>query len=904
MILGKKKEKTDGLVRIIMINSGQADYVEIEPHSSVHLVGDNGIGKSMILATIQFLMIDDWNRGKMKLSNGALKHKEFYFPTSKSYVIFELESLEGVRHLYVIRGKGKTNNFEIEKWAAEGCWYNEDIFIQNHDGESSVLSWDGIRDNLLKASSDFQKISNKSERIRLLKNWMGWFGKSNLGEDFSELYLKFLKLDSIKETELKKHIVSSAVPENMTTRIDISEDYSRTWMEIVGERENLRSIKSSEKKLSKLIAKHDDLNERKLQLLQRWINLEKTTQKWSEDVDENSKILNLEWEKNDSKLVSLKDEWMKINNLLKSNTEDMIRNEESIKTLKNTESFVEKFNIEKSKNDCDNLQKDFDVLSSKIGGIGDLTEDIIQRNIKRLEGEQSKLERITSKKESTLIASIKDSSIESDHVVNAFRIINPDLLYSEGLLEEESKAKAWIKNLNDSIKGSTAKINGISMQVGEQIPLDMSMEDAKLQLKECKKELIDWNEKYLTYKDSTPFVEKRELILGMITKIRIDISKYNTWMDSGKNKLKDLLKVNLELSNSNIELEKEKSANLEIKDKLEKRQIEIKKIISEFVNVNDTIMKYRDISKLIKIDSLPKSEGLEFEPIQLVELINQLHTDCTDYYREENTFLTNFHKIQSNLNHSISGIDRVDFIEEAREKISGLDTLQENVQNLWFELSNNISGTAGDLMKSLREVERKVTSINNNLKKKNITNIEEIHLGIDKNDTKVKAIIKASSGNSLMNFESKEHQTHFKEMDRLFEERPRIELIELFNLDLYVKKPGDSVKRKIGSIDRSGSEGQITAIKSHLLMILLSEVLGKERSRVPIFLDETGKLGSTNYKQILDMSSEVGIQIMTASPNPVEFAEIQHAIVGYGSNNRLRIRPKQYWSSIMNEEDV
>ena len=43
---------------------------------------------------------------------------------------------------------------------------------------------------------------------------------------------------------------------------------------------------------------------------------------------------------------------------------------------------------------------------------------------------------------------------------------------------------------------------------------------------------------------------------------------------------------------------------------------------------------------------------------------------------------------------------------------------------------------------------------------------------------------------------------------------------------------------------------------------------------------------------------------MTASPNPVEFAEIQHAIVGYGSNNRLRIRPKQYWSSIMNEEEV
>ena len=34
-------------------------------------------------------------------------------------------------------------------------------------------------------------------------------------------------------------------------------------------------IKSLEDKLTKLITKHDDLTERKVQLLQRWINLEK-----------------------------------------------------------------------------------------------------------------------------------------------------------------------------------------------------------------------------------------------------------------------------------------------------------------------------------------------------------------------------------------------------------------------------------------------------------------------------------------------------------------------------------------------------------------------------------------------------------------------------------------------------
>lgn len=904
MIFGQQKKKTDGLVRIIMIKSGQADYVEIEPHSSVHLVGDNGVGKSMILATIQFLMIDDWNRGKMKLSNGALKHKEFYFPSAKSYVIFELESLEGVRHLYVIRGMGKTNNFEIEKWAAEGCWYDEGIFIDNKDGESNVRPWDEIRDNLLRESSNLQKISNKQERIRLLKNWMGWFGKSNLGEDFSDLYLKFLKLGSIKETELKKHIISSAVPENMTTRIDISEDYSRTWREIVGERENLRVIKSLEDKLTKLITKHDDLTGRKLQLLQRWINLEKTTQKWSEDAEEGSKLLNKKKEDIDAELDSVKINRRKIETELESNKVEIIRKEESIKNLRKTESFAENFDLEKSTNKRNDLQKEFDSLSSKIGAIENLTEEIIQRNIKRLEKDKVKLNRIVFKQASTLIASIKESSIDSSHVVNAFRIINPDLLYSEGSLEDETKAKTWIKSLNDSINGSTAKIYGISMEIGDPIALDLSLEDAKIELDECIKELNEWNEKFSAYSDSIPFVTKRESIREEIAQIGINISKYNSWIKEGKNQLDESLSHYQELSNLKEELQEKKSMNLQLKETLDKQLKDIERRLSEFENINDTLMKYRDISNLINIDSVPKAENFDFEADQLVGLIGQLHADCTDYYREEHAFSTDFHKIQASLSHSISGIERVDFIEEAREKISGLETLQKNVQDLWFELSNNISGTAGDLMKSLREVERKVTSINSNLRKKKITNIEEIHLDIDKNDTKVKAIIKASSGHALMNFATKEHQTHFREMDKLFQERPRIELIDLFNLDLYIKKPGDPERRKIGSIDRSGSEGQITAIKSHLLMILLSEVLGKERSRIPIFLDETGKLGSTNYKQILDMSAEVGIQIMTASPSPVEFAEIQHAIVGYGVDNRLRIRPKQYWSSITSEEEL
>ena len=68
-------------------------------------------------------------------------------------------------------------------------------------------------------------------------------------------------------------------------------------------------------------------------------------------------------------------------------------------------------------------RKKFDLLSSKIGAIENLTEEII-RNINRLEKDKIKLNRIVFKQASTLLASIKESSIENSHVVNAFRIIN------------------------------------------------------------------------------------------------------------------------------------------------------------------------------------------------------------------------------------------------------------------------------------------------------------------------------------------------------------------------------------------------------------------------------------------------------------------------------------------------
>jgi len=901
MMLTKPKQDSSGLVRIVMIKSGQADYVEIEPHSSVHLVGDNGIGKSMILATIQFLMIDDWNRGKMKLSNGALKDKEFYFPNSNSYVIFELESIEGVRHLYVIRGLGKTNNFDIEKWAAEGCWFNEGIFIENDADKSRIRSWDEIRDNLLKQSSSLQKISNKPDRIRVLKTWMGWFGKSKKGDDFSDLYLKFLKLGSIKESELKEHIISSSVPDNMTKRIDISEDYSRTWREIVEERANLQKLKSVQTKLSKVIEEHDELVIRKNKLSQQWINYANGVQKWADEAEETTKLLSKEKEKmKDFKTQTQKEE----SRLFKEREfqeKQYIEKEIQIRNLEETELFAKSFDISSAESEFTDSELKYEELSAKLGSIKNVSSKSLKRKLIEEESKEIHLKRIVFDNSKTLFSSMKDSGIDEVNITNAFRILDSNLLSSEGTITNITTAKDWIAQLSDSIENDQTIINGIRVSIEKSKMNDFNIDNAKINLKEVQNDLLIIREQLKAIDDNKPLLDEKELMFSKIIKMRANIDRYKKWNEFGKD---DLLN-----NRTNFEdLKKLKTDNQnqidEIKAKIEtidQRFIEIAKEFEDLNQVEATVQLYRDAGTLLSIENIPKPEEINIQYQHIVLELRQLHSDCTDYNRKEISFDRGFFAVQAKLGNSIAGFEREDFISEAREKLDGIDTLQTTIQDLWFELSNNISGTADDLLKSLREVERKVQSISSSLKKKKITNIEEIHISIAKDETKVKSIIKAASGSVFNNFESKENRAHFREMEKLFEEKPSIDLLELFNLDLHIKKPGDIERRKIGSIDKSGSEGQITAIKSHLLMILLSDVLGKNRARIPIFLDETGKLGSSNYKQILDMSKEVNIQIMTASPYPVEYAERQHPIIGYGEENRLKIRPEQHWSSITDE---
>ena len=157
-IIVRMKNDSKWTHSLIMIGSGVSDYVEIEPSKSTHLVADNNIGKTSILSTLQFLLIDDWKH--MDFPKSRLETEEFYFKSRKSLIIFEIKDAEGTEHMVIFRGNGLASNKRYTRWIMGGH-YDKSIFISdNEEGELVPNDWEIIVAN---AANQKDRLTNSEQ---------------------------------------------------------------------------------------------------------------------------------------------------------------------------------------------------------------------------------------------------------------------------------------------------------------------------------------------------------------------------------------------------------------------------------------------------------------------------------------------------------------------------------------------------------------------------------------------------------------------------------------------------------------------------------------------------------------------------------------------------------------------
>ena len=126
--------------RILLLQSGVYQYADVEIDRPLHLVAANNVGKTTLIAALQFLYVDD--QRQMHFSHDWSATRQHYFPKNNSFVLFECLTELGWR-VVGARGLGPTQAYKFERFLFQGRVQREHFF----DGDT-FRPWSEIRDRI------------------------------------------------------------------------------------------------------------------------------------------------------------------------------------------------------------------------------------------------------------------------------------------------------------------------------------------------------------------------------------------------------------------------------------------------------------------------------------------------------------------------------------------------------------------------------------------------------------------------------------------------------------------------------------------------------------------------------------------------------------------------------------
>ena len=248
-----------GPTRLILLNCGKFDYAEIDLDIPLHLVGPNNIGKTSLIALLQFFYIDE--QTKMRFSRDMATTRKYYFPDISSFALFESLGPEGFM-LTGVHGLGPVRKYDIERFACQGQYKRSDFL----SAEKRILAWDQIKANL--ASKGFASLKPSSLRAALigstLKKGVSSAEVVNLSlvplrkrvayKRFCSVFLNLLRLSHLRQEELKRLLLELFEGDFTKRQINLQEDFAPQLDQLQRQKADVQDLQRNEAAIGRILA--------------------------------------------------------------------------------------------------------------------------------------------------------------------------------------------------------------------------------------------------------------------------------------------------------------------------------------------------------------------------------------------------------------------------------------------------------------------------------------------------------------------------------------------------------------------------------------------------------------------------------------------------------------------------
>jgi len=883
-----------GPSRMVLLRAGKYDYGEVELINPLHLVGPNNIGKTSLIAVLQFLYIDD--QRNMHFSREMAETRKYYFPDQNSYLLFECLTPGGY-HVVGVQGLGPIRSYEFQRFAYQGQYDLADFL----DHERRIRSREEVQHKL--AVKDFRLLEPRQLRAAL--TGIGDNRGVNLGlvpirqrdhyERFRAVFGNLLRLAHLRQDELKQFLLEIHRGDFQQRSIDLETGYSGQYRKVCGEAEGLRDLRAIAEDVRRVLTLAGDRDALRRLLPGLWQEMRDSYGRLESEILQKKGRIEESFARLDEKDGRLVGEEIKGNeerdNLLvglgKISVE-LERHEEE------KEQFKE-FLVDFERSRVSELELKIDRLGGFLGqAVGASAEQVRTRVAKmdrELMGMRRRLEQFSRNIAAKLLPMLADADAEK-----IFQLVNPELLglanADEGCsIKDEQQLAAALVCFAGRFGDGVYEDDLVRILLAGLSPPDLAAyrDAGTLEQRIAEQEEVLARERQLldAAVNREQNLREKERLKLECDAISNRLRRHQEYQDRLP-RIKELAGEKSALEKRKEELERQLAAIAKRRLTIAEEKRGLEERSRELQSQREKML--RRIQKLAGPDPDWPHEPFEPESRAFEGLVVLYEGKCAEHMEIARRFSEEYRRIEQRTYGKYLGEDEAATLANLQAEVEALEERENAVQELWKSLAAGLQSAFKGLKRDLDTLNSNIDKLNRRLGRISISNLSRLRLILREHaewTRRIKTVVEVET--MPLFFDRSVVSEAQNQLGELLKQHRRVDLSDLFDLHFEVTST-DGQTRHYPHLDSIESNGTTITIKVLINLILLKGLLGDKEVSIPFYLDEASSLDRENLAAIVKEARKMGFVAVLASPEAMEAADSLYFL--RENNGRIMLDPK------------
>jgi len=868
-----------GPYRIVALHCGKFDYAEVEIDAPVHLIGPNNVGKTSLIALLQFLYLDD--QRQMQFSRDMAETRRYYFPEKYSYALFECLTPTGFQ-VVGVHGLGPVRQHEFERFVYTGRLELADYLDEKRrvrEPEDTVARL---------AVKGFKRLEPRHLRAAITGVGDGrdvFLGlvparHGSTYERFRKVFGNILRLSHIRQDELKQLLLDIYSNEFQQREIDLARNYEAGYAQVRRDSHEVQELKLLQADIERLLRHLERRNTARQVIPALWeaIGQAYTSQKAAFDGQESTlleshRAIEAEQASLSAHLETAHAERRELARKGAVLDQNLARVEEQRQRF---EGFVPAWTKQRQAE----VRTRQEALIVKLKNAADEPVDQVRKRLRTAEqslaAKRAQFENLAHAAVNHLRKVLKDTEI-----ADAFSVLNPDLLklpvntHKPGVrVACEKDAAGAIREWLTHQNGRTFTAHGVEIDLGalaspcladyrdpEQIQADI----AALERDVCRfSETLDAAEQAESLRAEKAALEAEldKLIreLAAYEAFCSEVGQAAGWKDQ-------LAALHAREDTLGAQVAAHERRRTELVEDDQRNRSERADIVRKRGALQE------------QVQSLPRpADTWTLQPLAEIPTDwNDLSARYRKAHAEEQSQAEQVRELLDTVEKRTygryTGADEASTVQALRDQLESIPQREKAVSEMWKSIAVGIKKDLQNIGKDLETLKGLVGTLNRQLATVSISNLASLRLLIAECPQWVKLIREITVDDELPLFSNpKAAEEALEGIGRLLADHPRVDLKDLFNLSFEVGTPDGKLNRH-AHLDAIESNGTTTAIKVLVNLVLLHGLLGRAEVQIPFYLDECSSLDQGNLAAIVSAARQMGFVAVLASPDAMDAAD-------------------------------